>query len=112
MKAFGYFKGMPYKRSNEDFEEYRKLKNSIPKDKVIKHIETLELGLTTLPSYEMFTGEELQAGAFWDGDFVFPYEFLHYYKNYDIGIPYDYEAYLRDVVGIKGEDGGKDKGGE
>ena len=112
MKDFGYFKGMPYEDSNEDFEEYRKLKNSIPKDKVIKHIETLELGLTTLPSYEMFTGEELQAGAFWDGDFVFPYEFLHYYKNYDIGIPYDYEAYLRDVVGIKGEDGGKDKGRE
>ena len=101
MRAFGYFKGMPYEDSNESFEEYRKLKNSIPKEKVIEHIGTLELGLTTLPSYEMFTGKKLHAGAFWDGDFVFPYEFLHYYKNYDIGIPYDYEAYLRDVVGIK-----------
>lgn len=101
MKAFGYFKSMPYKRSNEDFEEYKKLKNGIPKSKIIEHMESLEFGLTTLPTYDMFTGEELHAGAIWDGDFVFHYEFLHYYKSYDIGIPYDHEAYLRDVVGIK-----------
>ena len=51
--------------------------------------------MTTLPSRDIFTGEKLHAGMFWDGDFVFPYEFLHYYKNYDIGIPYEYEEYLK-----------------
>ena len=97
MKAFGYFKGMPYSISHEDFDEYRKLKNSIAKSKIIEHMESLEAGLATPESYDMFTGEKLHAGAFWDGDFVFPYEFLHYYKNYDIGIPYDYEEYLKSM---------------
>ena len=30
-------------------------------------------------------------------NFTFPYEFLHYYKNYDIGIPYEYEEYLKSI---------------
>lgn len=34
---------------------------------------------------------------FWDGDFTFPYEFLHYYENYDIGIPPEYEEYLKSI---------------
>lgn len=101
MKDFGFFKGLPYKGSDEDFDAYKKLKNTIPKEKIISHFEALTAGFTTLPSFDLFTGESLQAGVFHDGDFTFPYEFLHYYKNYDIGIPYDYEAYLRDVVGIK-----------
>lgn len=95
-RLFGFFKGLPYEGyCTENFDDYRKLKNSIPKSAVISHIESLEEGLTTLPSYDLFTGEKLHAGVFWDGDFVFPYEFLHYYKNYDIGIPYEYEAYLQ-----------------
>ena len=97
MKSFGFFKGMPYKESIEDFDEYRKLKNSIPKDKIIEHIEKLDAGLASPASYDMFTGEKLHAGAFWDGDFAFPYEFLHYYKNYDIGVPYEYEEYLKSI---------------
>lgn len=97
MIAFGYFKGLPYERSNENFEDYKKLKNNISKSKITEHIEKLEYGLTSLPSYDIITGEELHAGVFWDGDFVFPYEFLHYYKNYDIGIPYEYEEYLKSI---------------
>lgn len=42
-------------------------------------------------------GEELTAGKCVDGEFVFPLDFLHYYKNYDIGIPYDYEEYLKSM---------------
>ena len=115
MKAFGYFKGMPYKRSNEDFDEYRKFKNTLPREKIYEHmlqVDARHQWRAVVETHDIFTGEELTAGKCVDGDFVFPYEFLHYYKNYDIGIPYDYEAYLRDVVGIKGEDGGKGKGGE
>lgn len=67
MKDFGYFKGMPYEDSNEDFEEYRKLKNNIPKSKIIEHMESLEVGLASPESYDMFTGEELHAGEIWDG---------------------------------------------
>lgn len=94
---FGFFKGLPYEDCNENFEDYKLYKNSIPKSAVISHIESLEEGLTTLPSYDFFTGEKLHAGMFWDGDFTFPYEFLHYYKNYDIGIPYEYEEYLKSI---------------
>lgn len=98
MRLFGYFKGLPYKISNESFEDYRNYKNSISKEKVISHIESLEEWLTSLPTYDIFTGEKLHAGQYIDGEFRFPLEFLHYYKNYDIGIPYDYEEYLKTII--------------
>ena len=94
-KDFGFFKGLPYKRCNENFEDYKKLHNSISKEEVLKHLETVDFWLTSPPSYDLFTGEKLHAGVFHDGAFCFPYEFLHYYKNYDIGIPYEYEEYLK-----------------
>lgn len=96
MIAFGFFKGLPYSMATENFEDYKKFKNTIPKEKIIAHIDTLEEWLTSLPSYEIFTGEALQAGKYMDGSFVFPLEFLHYYKTYDIGIPYEYESYLKE----------------
>ena len=98
MIFFGYFEGLPYERANESFEKYRQFKNEIPKEKVIAHIESLEEWLTSLPSYDIFTGEQLHAGMYIDRDFRFPFEFLHYYKNYDIGIPYDYEEYLKCIL--------------
>ena len=98
MIAFGYFKGMPYEDSTEDFDRYRQLKNAIPKDVIIEHIESLDKGLTSLPTKDIFTGAPLQAGIYEDGEFIFPLDFLHYYKNYDIGIPYEYEEYLKTVL--------------
>lgn len=95
---FGYFRGLPYERSKENFDDYRMLKNSIPKAKVIAHIESLEEWLTSLPSKDIFTGEDLHAGMYIDGDFTFPLEFLHYYKKHDIGIPYEYEEYLKTII--------------
>ena len=95
---FGYFKGLPYERSTENFDDYRRLKNTIPKESVIKHIESLEEWFTSLPSKDIFTGEELHAGMYIDGEFTFPLEFLHYYRKYDIGIPYEYEAYLKTII--------------
>ena len=94
---FGFFKGLPYKDCNENFEDYKQYKNRLPKKEILSYIESLDAGLTTLPSKDMFTGEKLHAGMFWDRDFTFPYEFLHYYKNYDIGIPYEYEEYLKSI---------------
>ena len=94
---FGFFKGLPHSDCNESFDSYRGLKNDIDKYAVIKHISSLDAGLTSEPSIELFTGETIRAGLFEDGEFLFPYEFLHYYKNYDIGIPYEYEEYLKKI---------------
>lgn len=101
MKLFWYFKGLPYGDCNESFEEYREYKNALPKQKVYEHMNSLEKWRTSLPTHDIFTGEDIEAGLSIDGEFSFPLDFLHYYKNYDIGIPYDYEAYLRDEVDIK-----------
>lgn len=98
MKSFGYFKGLPYKDSDESFNDYTTFRNSIPKSVVIGHIESLEKGYTSLPTRDIFTGENLHAGIILDGEFAFPLEFLHYYKNYDIGIPYEYEEYLKTIL--------------
>lgn len=94
---FGFFKGLPHTGSEEDFARYKEYRNSISKAAVIAHISALEAGLTSEPSIELFTKEKIRAGVFEDGDFIFPYEFLHYYKNYDIGIPYEYENYLKSI---------------
>ena len=48
----------------------------------------------------MFTGERIQAGKYKDGKYVFPLDFLHYYKNYDIGIPLEYEEYLKTILSL------------
>lgn len=95
---FGFFDWMPYEESKENFEDYKKFKNKIPKEKVIAHMEQLEVWLTSLPNKDHFTGERIQAGVYEDGDFVFPIDFLHYYKKHDIGIPYEYEEYLEGVL--------------
>ena len=100
MKLFGWFKGLPYGKCDENFDDYRKLKNTISKEKVIEHIESddVEKGATSLYTCDMFTGKQLQAGMYEDGNFRFPFDFLHYYKNYDIGIPYEYEEYLKSIL--------------
>lgn len=94
MKLFGYFKGMPYGDCEEDFNDYRKFRNTISREKIVKYIESLDPAYACLVSYDIFTGEELIPGQYIDGEFRFPLEFLHYYKNYDIGIPPEYEEYL------------------
>ena len=98
MLFFGWFKGLPYEDCDEDFETFKTYKNSIPKEKIVEYIKVMPPWLTSLPSYDMFTGEKLRAGMFVDGKFRFPYEFLHYYENYDIGIPYEYEEYLKTIL--------------
>ncbi len=99
MRFFGLFKGLPYGDCCiEDFDTYRQYRNQIPKERVIAHIKTLDEGLACLCSYDFFTGKRLHSGSFRDGEFCFPSEFLHYYENYDIGIPYEYEEYLKKIL--------------
>ena len=96
MTTFGYFKGLP-DGDNDDFEVYRNYRNSIPKEKICSHMDSLEKWSTSLTARDIFTGEKLYARKIVDGEFVFPPEFLHYYKNYDIGIPPEYEEYLKSI---------------
>ncbi|QCT06228.1 hypothetical protein [Ruminococcus bovis] len=98
MKLFGYWDNMLYGELTDSFEELSKIHNSIDKQQVIKHIENLDFAVTSLPTSDMFTGERLQAGQYIDGEFAFPLDFLHYYKNYDIGIPLEYEEYLKTIL--------------
>ena len=100
MKTFGYFKGMPYSIRHEDFDEYRKFNDALPKEKIYEHmlqVDARHQWRAAVETHDIFTGEELTSGKCVDGEFVFPLDFLHYYKNYDIGIPYDYEEYLKSM---------------
>ena len=101
---FGYWKELPYDDfdTGETFEEYTKLKNTISREGVIRHLEGLPVAAMANVGdrVDIFTGEPIEFGRCEDGEFVFPSEFLHYYKNYDIGIPYEYEAYLKSI-GVK-----------
>ena len=98
---FGCFAGLPYGNCDESFDEYRNYHNKLSKEVVLRHIESLEDWLTSVPTADMFTGEELQAGKYDDGPFTFPMDFAHYYRNYDIGIPYEYEEYLMKECGLR-----------
>lgn len=88
---------MPYNIEKESFDKYKTFKNELARDKILSHMDSLEKWLTSLPTRDIFTGEKLTAGKCIDGEFTFPLDFLHYYKNYDIGIPYEYEEYLKSI---------------
>ena len=100
---FGCWRELPYDfDTGESFEEYTKLKNTISREGVIRHLEGLPVAAMANVGdrVDIFTGEPIEFGRCEDGEFVFPSEFLHYYKNYDIGIPYEFEAYLKSI-GVK-----------
>lgn len=99
IKLFGAWKNMHYAIVTKDtFKELSKVHNNIDKQKVIKHIESLDYLTGGVSTYDMFTGERLQAGQYIDGEFAFQLDFLHYHKNYDIGIPLEYEEYLKTIL--------------
>lgn len=100
---FGIMKTSPYDNGEVEalpFEHYKQFHNEITKDKIIKHINNLEvLCSAAMASYDIVTGQSIaEAGFYRDGSFVFPTDFLHYLKNYDIGIPYEYEEYLKGKI--------------
>ena len=96
MTYFGFFKGMNYGKCIEDFEEYKNLKNNLSKSRVVQYLKSLPIaGVAPMTTKDIFTGDVLeQAGIIEDGDFTFPIDFIHYYENYDIGLPAMYEKYI------------------
>nr|DAJ43525.1 MAG TPA: hypothetical protein [Caudoviricetes sp.] len=96
MIYFGFFKGMKYGKCDEDFEDYKKIKNRIGRDKILRYLESLSVSaVAPISTEDIFDGEGIeQAGIYEDGNFTFPTDFLHYYQKYDIGIPEEYEKYI------------------
>ena len=94
---FGFFKEMEYSVfSNDTIEEMKKIKNKISKASIIKRFKTLPAILSSKPAYDIKTQREIgNRGSLTDGNFKFPAEFEYYMKTYDIGIPYEYEEYLK-----------------
>lgn len=93
--AFGFWEGMPYGVVTDAFDDFKSYKNEISKEVVISHIERLEEFLSSEPSFDLFDDKEYNSGLYDDGVFLFPVDFLRYYKRYDIGIPPEYEEYLK-----------------
>lgn len=100
MLYFGFFKGMQYGKCNENFETYKNIKNQLNKTEILKYIKSLPVAaVAPLSVSDIFTGQPLeQAGLIEDGDFSFPTDFIHYYSEYDIGIPHEYEMYLKTKI--------------
>lgn len=96
--GFGFWKNMPYGEPTDKLEDFFKYQNTLDKNLIIRHIEGLDQWLSSERSTDIFTGEEFNAGLLKDGNFRFPVDFLRYYKKLDIGIPSEYEAYLKTIM--------------
>ncbi len=108
MKEFGFFKGMEYDECEESFDDFRGHKNKLSKKQVLEYLRKLEPALAPMVlTHDIFTGERLSSppGVFYDGEFCFPIDFIHYFEKYDIGIPLEYEEYLITEKGIIPEKG-------
>lgn len=98
MYFFGFWEDMPYRTVTDRYEDFEQYSNGLDRNAVIRHIESLEPAIASAVTTDRFTGERFNAGLYEDGDFVFPVDFLRYYKTREIGIPSEYEAYLRTVL--------------
>ena len=112
MEYFGFFKGMKYGKCEDDFETYKKIKNHLKKEDILKYLKSLPIaGVCPMSVVDIFDGETIeQSGIVEDHGFTFPLDFIHYYEKYDIGIPVEYEKQiasnfeiLRDIVMIMGK---------
>ena len=97
MKYFGFFEGMQYGNCKEDFNAYKDIKNQLNKAEILEYIKALPVAaVAPLSVNDIFTGQPLeQAGLIEDGEFSFPIDFIHYYAEYDIGIPLEYEKHIK-----------------
>ena len=96
--VFGFWPDMQYGTVSDKYEDFVEYKNDIDKEKVIRHIESLDWACGFHDSTDIFTGEKFRKGIYDDGVFTFPVDFFRYYKTQDIGIPYEYEAYLKTIL--------------
>lgn len=102
LNVFGYWKELPEESRDglitDEYADFLRYKNTIDKNAVIEHIESLGAAICSIYTHDIYTGEEFNSGFYVDGDFHFPVDFLRYYKTRDIGIPYEYEEYLKGIL--------------
>ena len=100
MTYFGFFIGMNYGKCNDDFNSYKEIRNEISKSNILEYLKRLPISaVAPMTTKDIFTGEPLeQAGIVEDGYFTFPFDFIHYYEKYDIGIPIEYEKFITSRV--------------
>ena len=96
----GFALSLKYGNCEDNFDDYKKTINNIPKVDVLNYIKGLPITAVVPMSVEdIFDNEKIeQAGIIEDGDFTFPLDFIHYYGKYDIGIPLEYENYIRTKI--------------
>lgn len=103
IKAFGLFRGLPYGAiCTQDYRDYLGYHNTLPRNVIEEHILTLEAAYSPIGNARDTTMDiELkQTGLYDDGPFRFPIDFLRYFREFQIGIPPEYEQYLIDTVGL------------
>ena len=92
------------KNPQNEFDKFKKYKNKLSKNDIIKHISNLKysINLNEVIVYDMFNGNRICVdGSYKDEQFRIAKEFLSYLEHYDIGIPYEYEEYLINEYGLK-----------
>ena len=99
-KYFGFLSGMPYGIITDDRETMENMihRNQLPKEHVVKHMESLDFDICSESNHDYYTGEEIIAALCHDGKFVFPHDTIKDYKDGFIGIPTEYEEYLADIL--------------
>ena len=97
---FGYFEESLYGLKTDTIGEMKTYKNSIDKTKVIEHIDAIRPWLICgmLCGVDRFTGEHFEAGGYDDGEFSFTIDFYRYYKRGEVGLPHEYEEYLKKIL--------------
>lgn len=97
-KAFGFFEEMSCGIVTDKFEDLKSIHNTLKKEDIISYIESLDPAVSSERTTDMFTGEQFNASVYHDGEFTFTGDFFRYYKKYDIGIPLEYEEYLKTLI--------------
>ena len=66
----------------------------------MQYIKALPISaIVPMSVVDIFDGQIIeQAGIIEDGDFIFSLDFIHYYEKYNIGIPKEYENYIKDKI--------------
>ena len=98
---FGFFDGLGYTDSTDKYEDFKKLKNDLSKEKIMRHIkENVDVAYTQGYCKDIQTGTDLpiERGIYEDGVFRFPTGFVYYLETTDIGIPYEYEEYIKTIL--------------
>lgn len=95
---FGFWESQPYDLITDKYSDFLEFRNTIDKKKVVAHIESLGVWMGFTQTHDIFTGEEFNCGFYRDGVFQFPVDFFRYYKTRNIGIPYEYEEYLKGIL--------------